>query len=321
MNPWFIMVDSMFNGNPGLSATVLSGLATFLVVARALNFARAAEELGVTPTAVSKTIKLLERELGVRLLNRTTRSVALSDAGAELLSVVAPAFQDVGASLEQVRSSAHNPQGELRINASHVAFATLIEHELYNFSRLYPQLAIQFSINNSLVDMVGEGFDAGVRLGHTLQSDMVAIQISGYQQRVLVASPDYIARCGAPKTPQELLSHNCIRQRMNINGKLYEWVFQDEGRALTIDVAGQLIFDEMRAALNAAVAGIGIAYVFKDFAREELLSGSVVSLLEEWSPITDPFYLYYPQAKHMPAKLRVFIDYFRGKVVGAQCVK
>lgn len=189
-----------------------------------------------------------------------------------------------------------------------------MEHRLASFLKLYPQLSVQFSINNNLVDIVGEGFDAGIRLGHTLQSDMVAIQVGGRQQRILVASPQYIKNHGAPTTPQELLQHNCIRQRMNINGRMYEWVFQVEGRAVTIGVSGQLIFDEMRAALNAAVAGVGVAYVFKDFASEELRAGNVVAVLEDYSPIAEPFYLYYPQAKQMPAKLRVFIDYFKEEI-------
>lgn len=294
-------------------SSLLPSLSVFVVVARTLSFTRAAAELSVTPTAVSKTIKQLEEALGARLLNRTTRSVSLTDAGTHLVSALEPAFQEVEGAIEEVRSLYDHPSGELRVNTSHVAFASLIEPHLPEFLLHYPNLNVEISVDNELSDIVGNGFDVGVRLGHTLQKDMVGMPIGERQQRVVVASPEYLASYGEPQLPQDLIAHQCIRQRLHSRGNVYEWVFRSRGRNVQINVTGRVVLDEMRAAVSAASSGLGLAYVFRQFAKEQLADGSLQIVLESYSPPGEPFYLYYPHRTQMPAKLRVFVDFFRAK--------
>lgn len=299
--------------NFGFKPSLLPSLSVFVVVARTLNFTQAAAELSVSATAVSKTIKQLEGVLGARLLNRTTRSVSLTDAGAQLVSALRPALQSVEGAIEQVRSSYDLPSGALRINTSHVAFVTLIEPHLAGFLEHYPHIHIEISVDNELSDIVGHGFDVGVRLGHTVQRDMIGVPLGGGQQRVVVASTAYLTRHGVPQTPQELVSHRCIRQRLHSRGSFYEWVFRMGGRNVQINVMGNIIFDEMRAVVSAACEGVGIAYVFKQFAHRELAENALQIVLEPFSPPGEPFYLYYPHRTQMPAKLRVFVDYYKNK--------
>lgn len=297
----------------GYQPSMLPALSVFVTVARTLSFARAADELRISSTAVSKTIKQLEAGLGTRLLNRTTRSVSLSDAGSQLLSTIQPAFASVENAIEQVRSDYDQPSGELRVNTSHVGYVSLIEPHLPDFLKLYPALSVEISIDNVLSDIVGAGFDVGVRLGHTVQQDMVGIPLGERQQRVVVASPEYLAEYGAPLEPQDLIRHKCIRQRLHARGQFYEWVFRVNDRNQQINVDGNVIYDEMRAAVSAALNGVGLAYVFKQFAEQELAKGRLQVVLETFSPSGEPFFLYYPHRTQMPAKLRVFVDYLKEK--------
>lgn len=293
--------------------SLLPALSVFVMVARTLSFTRAGAELSVSATAVSKTIKQLEATLGARLLNRTTRSVSLTDAGAQLLAVLGPALESVEGAIELVRSSYDQPSGELRINTSHVAFVTMVEPYLAEFLALYPDINVEISVDNELTDIVGNGLDLGIRLGHTVQRDMVGIPLGVPQHRVVVASPDYLLKCGVPQTPQELVSHRCIRQRLHSRGQFYEWVFRMGGRNVQINVAGNLIFDEMRAVVSAACNGVGVAYVFKQFAQAQIGKGALQVILESYSPPGEPFFLYYPHRTQMPAKLRVFVDFIKSK--------
>lgn len=297
----------------GYQPSMLPALSVFLTVARTLSFARAADELRISSTAVSKTIKQLEAGLGTRLLNRTTRSVSLTDAGSQLLSAIQPAFASVENAIEQVRSDYDQPSGELRVNTSHVGYVSLIEPHLPDFLKLYPALSVEISIDNVLSDIVGAGFDVGVRLGHTVQQDMVGIPLGERQQRVVVASPEYLAEYGAPLEPQDLIRHKCIRQRLHARGQFYEWVFLVNDRNQQINVDSNVIYDEMRAAVSAALNGVGLAYVFKQFAEQEIAKGRLRVVLETFSPSGEPFFLYYPHRTQMPAKLRVFVDFFKEK--------
>lgn len=301
------------NDAPLSTTAQFTALSTFAHVAKSLSFARAAEELGITATAVSKTVKLLENRLGVRLFNRTTRSVSLTEAGISLLSGVAPALAQLTHSLEQVQASTSSPRGVLRLNTSYVAFTTLIEPHLPEFARQYPGLVVEVAVDNELGDIVGQGYDAGMRLGHTVQHDMVAIQIGGRQQRVVVASPAYLDVHGTPRNVQEVLEHNCIRQRLHTRGKFYEWVFQVQQKPMTLNVTGQLIFDEMLSVVRASCASAGMGYVFRDFAKSEIESNRLKVVLEEFCPPGAAFYLYYPHNAQMPAKLRVFVDFLRSR--------
>jgi DNA-binding transcriptional LysR family regulator len=289
----------------------LAGLFTFESVARHMNFARAAEEIGVTPTAVSRTIKLLEAQMKVRLFNRTTRSVGLTEAGAELLRSLAPALEQIRNSVQQASVMSGQPAGTLRINASYVAYAVAIRPCLPGFLAAHPQINVELALDNQLSDVVGAGFDAGIRLGHALQRDMIAVLLGAPQRRTVVAAPGYLAAHGTPKRPEDLLAHACIRQRFGASERFFEWRFWRGNKALAIGVQGRLVFDEMRPVVDAAVDGHGLAYVFEEFVGAELAAGSLVPVLERYRLPGEAFYLYYPGRANMPGKLRAFIDYLQ----------
>ena len=289
----------------------LPGLLAVDSVARHMNFARAANEQAVTPTAMSKTVKALEAQLGVRLFNRTTRSVALTEAGAQLLATLAPALAQIRQSIEEVGKSSARPHGVLRINSSYVAYAALIEPYVNEFLKRYPEIGLEVVIDNVLSDIVSGGFDAGIRLGHAVQRDMIAVPIGPLQRLVVVGSPKYLARHGTPKTPKDLLAHNCVRQRIGDRGRFLEWEFVAGAKPMRIGVRGRLTVNEMRCALTAARQSNGLAYVFKQFAEPELASGKLVTVLDRHCPPGESFHLYYPNRAQMPGKLRAFIEFVR----------
>jgi DNA-binding transcriptional LysR family regulator len=289
----------------------LPGLLTFEAAARHLNFARAAAEMGVTPTAVSRAIKNVEAQLNVRLFNRTTRSVSLTEAGASLNAALAPALDLIRNSLLQALLATDQPSGTLRVNSSYVAYRILIEPYLAAFLEQFPLITVEISLDNQLSDIVSAGFDLGIRMGRKVQNDMVAVQLGPIQKRIVVAAPDYFSKRSEPMTIDELLKHNCIRQRYSVGGRLYEWKFEDREHTSQIDVQGRLIFDEMRSVLDAAIQGAGIAFVLKNFAKQELANGMLRQILEKHSGMDDAFHLYYPHRKHMPGKLRAFVDFMR----------
>ena len=292
-------------------AVHLPALLAFDSVARHLNFARAAAEHAITPTAMSKTVKTLEAQLGIRLFNRTTRSVALTEAGTTLLATLAPALAQIRHGIEQVGAASGRPQGTLRINSSYVAYAALIEPHMNGFLKRYPEIGFEVVIDNALNDIVSGGFDAGIRLGHAVQRDMIAVPIGPLQRLVAVAAPKYLARHGTPKTPKDLLAHECVRQRIGDRGRFLDWDFVIGTKPLRIDVKGRLIVNEMRCALTAARQGNGLAYVFKQFAAADLASGKLETVLERHCPPGESFHLYYPNRAQMPGKLRAFIEFVR----------
>ncbi|MFM9924753.1 LysR family transcriptional regulator [Variovorax sp. H27-G14] len=287
----------------------LPGLLTFEAAARHLNFARAATELGVTPTAVSRTIKILEAQLNVRLFNRTTRSVSLTEAGSSLNSKMAPALAMIRNSLSDASLAADQPSGTVRVNSSYVAYRLFIEPQLKEFLVNYPLINVEISLDNVLGDIVNAGFDIGIRMGKRVQNDMVAMQLGPVQKRIVVAAPDYFKERKEPKTLDDLLHHDCIRQRYSIGSRWFEWKFDSGGQMVQIDVQGRLVFDEMRSVLDAAVQGHGIGFVFEAFAKQELASGQLRQILKQYSGMDDAFHLYYPHRKYMPGKLRTFIDF------------
>ncbi len=289
----------------------LPGLLTFEAAARHLNFARAAAELGVTPTAVSRTIKNVEAQLNVRLFNRTTRSVSLTEAGAALNAALAPALDLIRNSLSQALLATDQPSGTVRVNSSYVAYRILIEPHLPAFFEKFPLIHVEISLDNQLSDIVNAGFDIGIRMGKRVQNDMVAVQLGAVQKRIVVAAPDYFRERSEPETIDELLQHNCIRQRYSVGGRFFEWKFDVQGQMVQIDVQGRFISDEMRSSLDAAIQGHGIAFVFEDFAKQELAKGMLRQILKQHSALDDAFHLYYPHRKHMPGKLRAFVDFMR----------
>ena len=291
-------------------AVHLPALVSFECVARHLSFVRASEELNVTTTAISKTIKQLEAQLDVRLFNRTTRSVALTEAGTKLLDTLAPALAQIGGAVQQAGDFSERPQGVLCINTSYVAYAALIQARLASFGERYPEITLDITLDNNLSDIVAGGFDAGIRLGYALQRDMIALPLGPMQQLTVVGSPRYFKRRGTPRTPQELLEHNCIRHRLN-RARFFEWEFRIGGKDVTVDVRGRLVLDEMRAVLGAASQGCGLGLVFRQFASAEIASGAVVPILDQFLPPDQPFHLYYANRAHVPSKLRAFIEFMQ----------
>ena len=289
----------------------LPGLLTFEAAARHLNFARAAAELGVTPTAVSRTIKNVEAQLKVRLFNRTTRSVSLTEAGSSLNSKMAPALALIRNSLSEVLLASDQPSGTVRVNSSYVAYRLLIEPHLEDFLANFPLINVEISLDNLLGDIVNAGFDIGIRMGKRVQNDMVAMQLGSVQKRIVVAAPNYFQGREEPKNLDELLNHNCIRQRYSVGGRWFEWKFDSGRQMVQIDVQGRLLCDEMRSVVDAAVQGHGIGFVFEEFAKQELASGQLRQILKQHSGMDDAFHLYYPHRQHMPGKLRVFVDFMR----------
>lgn len=286
-------------------------LQAFERVANNLNFARAAAELAITPTAISKTIKVLEAHLGVRLFNRTTRSVALTEAGAKLLEGLSPAMEAIRQSLQQVGETSARPRGTLRLNMSYVAYRTLLEPHLAIFLARFPDIELDLQIDNGLADIVAAGSDAGIRLGHALQRDMISVPIGPRQAFTVVASPGYVHGHGAPLRPSDLLEHECIRQRIGQRGRYLDWRFGAGRRVTTIAVHGRLTYNEMQSAMNAAQQGMGLAYVFRPFAARLLAAGDLVSLLDSHSAPGERFHLYYPNRRQMPGKLRSLVDFLQ----------
>lgn len=290
----------------------LPALIAFDAVARYLNFGRAAVELDVSTTAISKTIKQLEAQLGVRLFNRTTRSVSLSESGAKLSDSLGPALEQIRQSIGLMGSEFGKPYGKLRINSSYVAHVSLLADHLAEFQKRFPDIELEISVDSTLTDIVAAGFDAGIRLGHAVHRDMVAVPIGPLQRRVVLASPQYLTAYPMPKRPEDLMQHDCIRQRFSGRARFYEWTFRVRQRSVVVGVNGSLVFDEMRSAVDAARSGCGLAYVFEQFAARDIKSGALVPVLGRFSPPSEEFHLYYP-TRVMPGKLRAFLDFIRAK--------
>jgi DNA-binding transcriptional LysR family regulator len=308
----------MLTTNPEMPGVTLNALVAFERVARLMNFAQAARQLGVSPTAISKTVRTLEGQLGVRLFNRTTRSVSLTEHGSQLLNSLSPALDLISTSVQQVTEEASGPNGLLRINTSYVAFVALIEPHQAAFTAQYPRIQLDFTFDDRLVDIVDNGFDAGIRSGRSLHNDMIALPMGGVQRHVIVASPKYLAQVGCPQKPQDLLRHNCIRQRFNSLSRNYEWRFTLPEGPVAIEVNGNLLYSEMRSAMEAARRGLGFAYVFSRFAEEYIKSGELVPLLEDQCSTMDGFYIYYPSRRHQPGKLKAFIEFMQAMNSGAR---
>ncbi|MDR5804733.1 LysR family transcriptional regulator [Caballeronia sp. LZ001] len=296
---------------PPIPHPSLSALIAFEAVARHRNFRQAAAELGVTPTAVSRTIKTLETQLNVRLFNRTTRSVALTESGTELLESLAPALGSISETIQHIGETIDIPKGVLRINTSYVAYECFIRPIQVRFVEQYPDVTFDVSMDDRLIDIVGSGFDAGIRLGHSVQQDMVALPLGLEQRTIVIASPSYLEKHGTPRTPKELFSHRCIRQRYGTSRRFFEWRFGPRESSFSMQVAGNLVFSEMRSVVEAVEDGLGLGYVYQQFADNALRDGRVVPVLEEHCSRGEAFYLYYPHRSRMPAKLQVFVRAMR----------
>ncbi|WP_363799761.1 LysR family transcriptional regulator [Lysobacter firmicutimachus] len=294
-----------------MSAHPLPAVLAFARVAHCGSFTRAAAELEVSPSALSQTVRALEARLGVRLLNRTTRRVGLTEHGARFLEQIAPALAQIEAAFDDLDAVRDRPTGRLRINTGRTALKILVEPHLPAFLARYPELEVELFVDDTLADLVEGGFDAGIRLGETLARDMVAVPVGGAQRQVVVAAPAYFARRPAPRTPQDLVGHDCIRLRLPGSRRLHPFEFHSDGRDVAVEVQGRLILNEGGAILDAARAGLGLAQLFEPIARQDLRAGRLVEVLQDYLPPFPGFYVYYPARRQLPPKLRVFVDFLR----------
>jgi DNA-binding transcriptional LysR family regulator len=285
----------------------LNDLAAFAAVAAHRSFRRAADGMGVSRSALSHAIIGLEGKLGVRLLNRTTRSVSLTQAGARLLARLDPLLQDLDQALDTLSDERGAPSGTLRINSNKSGARILLEDVVPRFLDLYPDVELDLVSEGRLADIVEQGFDAGVRLLEAVPRDMVAVKFGGDVRFITVVSPSYLKDSATPKTPEDLHAHRCIRQRLP-SGKRYRWEFAKRGAEIAVDVPGNLTLDDNDLLVQAAAAGRGIAYVPEHFAKPFLQSGELVTLLDDWCPPIPGLALYYPRSRHLPSPLRAFID-------------
>lgn len=293
-----------------MTAPTLNDLKAFAAVAKYRSFRKAADELGLSPSSLSHVVRTLERNLGVRLLNRTTRSVAPTEAGERLLLLLGPTLRDLQAALDEVASFRGLPGGTLRINANETAARLLLRTAVPAFLSRYPDMSLDLVTEGRLVDIVAEGFDAGVRLGEALAQDMIAVRFGGDVRFLAVASPAYLCHHEPPKAPEDLKDHRCIRNRLP-SGKLYRWEFEKHGQEVTADVPGALTLDHIELMTEAAADGLGIAYVPERSARPYLDDGRLVMVLSDWCPSIPGLFLYYPGHRHVPAGLRAFIEVLR----------
>jgi DNA-binding transcriptional LysR family regulator len=289
----------------------INDLLAFRAVARERSFTRAAAQLGVSPSALSHTIRSLEERLGVRLLTRTTRSVALTQTGERLLASIAPHFDGIEAALGALGELRDRPAGLIRITTGIDAAQTILWPALAKLLPAYPDIQVELSVNAGFVDIVAERFDAGVRLGETVAQDMVAVRIGPDMRMAAVASPSYFDARKPPRTPHDLAEHNCINLRFPTLGGLYAWEFEKDGRALTVRVEGQLIVNEVALARQAALDGRGIAYLPEDYVRAELDLGALTRVLGDWSPPFPGYHLYYPSRRQQSPAFALLVEALR----------
>ena len=290
----------------------LSQLAVLAAVAESRSFRKAADELGIAPSAVSHAITALEASLGVRLLARTTRSVAPTEEGRTLLDTLSPALADIDAVLEGLAERRGKPAGPLRVTMPMLAAEDLIVPRLGAFLSAYPEIELDVVTNDRFEDIVAEGFDAGLRLGEHLEADMIAVPASGPQRGVIVASPAYLAAHGRPEAPGDLIRHRCIRRRFS-SGRIYRWELEKAGKPVVVDVSGPLILSDQRLMRKAAIDGAGLAYLFDGRLDDDVAAGRLVPVLEDWCPPFKGFFIYYPSRRQMRPSLRAFVDFFRFK--------
>lgn len=293
-----------------MNRTQLSQLAVLAAVAAHRSFRAAAKELAIAPSAVSHAISGLEASLGVRLLARTTRSVAPTEEGQRLLERLRPALDEIGIALEAVIDARDRPAGNLRITAPRFASDILLGPRIGDFLNAYPDITLEIANEDGFIDIVAEGYDAGIWMEESLDADMIAVRISPEMRTVIAASPAYFAKHPIPLHPRDLAAHRCIKRRFS-NGSIYRWEFDKDGESLVVAVDGPLIVGEDRLALLAALSGAGLAYLFNIRVEDEVAGGRLVRVLEDWcQPYPGPF-LYYPSRRQLRPALRAFIDFFK----------
>src|ERR1051325_2168167 len=286
----------------------LSILSTFLAVAEERSFTKAAKRLGVSPSALSHAIRGLEEGLGVRLLSRTTRSVAPTDAGEQLLTRLRPALTDVEEALEQLSGLRDKPAGRLRLLIPRLAGTAVLGPKLAQFTRDYPDVVLDVTADDTRLDIVAGGFDAGIHFGEYIQKDMIAVRVSKDLRAAIVGSPAYLKEHPKPKAPRDLLSHRCINFRHGHGGEVYRWEFEKGRKSLSVAVKGPLIVDDVELVIRAAVDGIGLAFVGEDKVAQQLAGGELIRVFGAWCQPFPGFFLYSPSRRQQPAALSALIS-------------
>lgn len=288
----------------------LTELDAVLMVARRGKFRTAALELGVSTTALSNAVGKLERTLGVRLFNRTTRSVSLTEAGQQFVAQIAPAVRDIHEAMDVVRSRQATPSGTLRINAFPTAAREIFSSLVLPFQREHPQVHIDLVTEGRLVDIVAGGFDFGVRSADLVPVDMIALPLGLARRNVVVGSPGYLEARGTPMVPQDLAEHSCLRVRLP-NGAIHRWPFEKNGQSVHVDVEGALTLDEASLARTAVLASVGLTLAMESDVRDDIEAGRLVRVLEDWTPTLSPLSLYYPSRRNPTAAFKAFVDFAR----------
>ena len=286
-------------------------LAAFAVVAEERSFTRAAARLGVSPSALSHTMRRLEERLHIQLLARSTRSVSTTEAGERLLARLRPAIDEISGAVEDLGRLLGRPSGHVRITASRTAARMVIAPVLRRFIERYPEIVVEVLIEPGLTDIVARRFDAGIRLGESLEKDVVAVPVTGQLRMAVVGAPQYFASHPKPSTPQDLRKHRCINFRLPSAGTIYKWEFEKGSRKVEVGVDGPLVFDDEEMVLNAAQSGVGLAYLIEDQVASVVKAGALSRVLQDWCPPFPGFFLYYPGRRQVSPALAAFIDAVR----------
>lgn len=297
-----------------MNADILAAMPAFARTAEQRSITAAAHLLGVTPAAVSQTIRKLEARLGVRLFERTTRSVNLTEAGRAYWERVAPLLAGLAEATEDVQVQAAAPGGVLRITLSQIAAQHTVEPLLGEFAAAYPHVTLELAYQDQLVDIVAQGFDAGIRLGEAVPRDMIAVPLTPEFRLRTYASPSYLAARGTPDKPADLLQHNCINFRLPTSGALYRWEFAERRRIVALAVRGTLVVNHWNAMVAAAAQGVGVCHVLPASAEPFVRDGRLVEVLSRFSPGFPGLYLYYPRREQLPAKTRLFVDFLKARL-------
>jgi DNA-binding transcriptional LysR family regulator len=291
-----------------MSKQDFNDLLWFLVVARERSFTKAAAKIGIAQSTLSHTIKRLESQMGIRLLTRTTRNVGLTEAGERLQQSLAPRIAEIEADIADLMAFRDTPSGRIRITLSDHALQSVVWPKLNPVLRGYPDIKLELSLDSGLRNIVKEGFDAGIRLGESIEKDMVAVRIGPDWRLVAVASPSYLAVHPAPVHPNDLIQHNCINMRHETAGGLYAWEFGKDGQELRVRVDGQLTFNNSYAMIDAVLNGYGIAYVPENLVERHMRAGDLLLVLDDWSPMFDGYYIYFPSRRQNSPAFKVIVD-------------
>ena len=292
-------------------ADELDGMATFVAVAEAKGFRAAGERLGVSHSAVSQTLRRLEERLGIALVQRTTRSVRLTEAGERLYTAVRPALEEMRIAVAGVGELADVPRGTLRLHTSTVAETTFVGSLLTEFLIAHPHIRLDVVASDAAVDIVAEGYDAGIQLGEVIDKDMIAVPVTGDLRLAVVGAPAYFARCGVPTHPRELAQHDCLNWHATADAPPYRWEFTENGRDFAVTVPARVLSTDASLNRRLAIAGLGVTLAFESHVREAIERGQLVSILEKFCTPFPGYYLYYPQRRHASRALRALVDYLR----------